>query len=175
MNKFKLISLAVACATMLGINPAVHGQAQKEVTLTAWTADQLYVDYFKTRTAEFEKSHSDLKITWNWVVKPDAPAAALQALAAGETIPDLLGMERKQFNNYMKNDILAKNFLDLTDLIKDPTQYSSAKMAIYTYQGKLYALESQLAASVFYYQPKVYKDNGLDVPKTWEDLVIDHK
>src|SRR5258708_38493850 len=46
-------------------------------------------------------------------------------------------------------------------------------MAIYSYNGKLYGLESSLTGSVFYYQPKLYKDNGLDVPKTWEEMVAD--
>jgi ABC-type glycerol-3-phosphate transport system substrate-binding protein len=158
---------------LLGLNSLTAVHAQKEVKITAWTHDQLYIDYFKTRTAEFEKAHPDIKFTWDWVVKPDAPAAALQALAAGEPIPDLLGIERGQFPNFMKNGIIEKYFLDLTDLIKDPSQYSQARMAIYTYNGKLYALESQLAASVFYYQPKLYKDNGLEVPKTWEEMVAD--
>ena len=173
MKSIKTIALLLLSLSLLGLNGLTAAYAQKEVKISAWTADQLYVDYFKTRTDEFQKAHSDVKITWDFVVKPDAPAAVLQAIAAGETIPDMVGMERKQFSNYMKSDILAKNFVDLSDLIKDPSQYSSAKLAIYTYQGKLYALESQLAASVFYYQPKIYKDNGLEVPKTWEEMVAD--
>jgi len=173
VKRIRIVALLALLSVFLGLNTINVVHAQKAVKITAWTADQLYIDYFKTRTAEFEKSHADLKITWDFVSKPDAPAAVLQALAAGEPIPDMVGMERKQFNNYMKGDILEKNFLDLTDLIKDPSQYSSAKLAIYTFKGKLYALESQLAASVFYYQPKIYKDNGLEVPKTWEEMVAD--
>lgn len=173
MKNVKLLSLLVAVALLLALTPSVGVHAQKAVTITAWTADQNYVNYFKTRTAEFEKMHSDIAFTWNWVVKSDAPGSVLTAIAAGETIPDLIGMERKQFNNYMKSDILAKNFLDLTDLIPDPSQYSAAKLAIYSYQGKLYGLESQLAATVFYYQPKIYTANGLKVPTTWEEMVAD--
>src|SRR5258706_5492580 len=110
VKKVNLLSLLVVSALLLALVPAMNVHAQKEVKISAWTADQLYVDYFKTRTAEFEKAHSDLKITWDFVVKPDAPAAVLQALAAGEPIPDMVSMERKQFNNYMKADILEKNF-----------------------------------------------------------------
>ena len=102
MKKVKLLTLIVVCLMIVGLIPAVHAQTAKEVKITAWTADQLYIDYFKTRTAEFEKLHPEIKFTWDWVSKPNAPADALQALAAGEPIPDLLGMERKQFANYMR-------------------------------------------------------------------------
>ncbi len=173
MKSIKVVALLVLCVALLGVNGLTPARAQKEIKISAWTHDQLYIDYFKTRTAEWEKAHSDLKVTWDWVVKPDAPAAVLQALAAGEAIPDMVGIERAQFANYMKNGIIAQYFMDLTDLIKDPTQYSQGKLAIYSYDGKLYALESQLAASVFYYQPKLYKDNGIEVPKTWEEMVAD--
>jgi len=173
VKKVRLLSLLVVFFTILALFPATHAQAQKEVTITGWTADQNYVNYFKSRTAEWEKTHSDIKVTWNFVVKSDAPAAVLQSIAAGQAIPDMVGIERKSFNNYLAGDTLAKNFLDLSDLIKDPTQYFPAKLAEYSYKGKLYALESQLAASVFYYQPKLYKDNNLAVPTTWEEMVKD--
>src|SRR5262249_7187633 len=128
VKRIRIVALLALCVALIAAALPTVVHAQKEVKISAWTADQLYVDYFKTRTAEFEKMHTDIKFTWDWVVKPDAPAAVLQALAAGETIPDMVGMERKQFNNYMKDDILSKNFLDLSDLITDPTQYSAAKL-----------------------------------------------
>ena len=171
MKKISFLSLLLIVVMILGFSPALRVQAQKEVKLSFWTHDHLYIDYFKTRTAEFEKAHPDIKFTWDYVDKPNAPDDALAALAAGEPVPDLLGIERSVFGKFMKNGIIESNFLDLTDLIKDPSEYSQGRMAIYTYKGKLYALESQLAASVFYYQPQIYKDNGADVPKTWEDMV----
>jgi arabinosaccharide transport system substrate-binding protein len=171
VKKVNLIILLIVCLSIVGLNPTLHVRAQKEVTFTAWTHDQLYIDYFKTRTAEWEAAHPDLKVTWDFVVKPDAGNAVLQALAAGEPIPDLLGIEQGAFPNFMKDGVIEKYFVDLTDLIKDPAEYSQGRMAIYSFNGKLFALESQLAASVLYYQPKIYTDNGLEVPKTWEDML----
>lgn len=171
MKKFQLAVLLVLCVALLGLTLPTPSHAATAVTITGWTHDQLYVNYFKTRTAEFEKMHPDIQFTWNWVVKPNAWDDALKAIAAGEAVPDLLGIERGAFGNFIKGGIIEKYFVDLSDLIKDPTQYSTARMAIYSYNGKLYGLESSLSASVFYYQPKIYKDNGVDVPKTWEDMV----
>src|SRR5579859_6001489 len=171
MKKFQLAILLVVCVAMLGLTLPTPSRAATAVTITGWTHDQLYVNYFKTRTAEFEKLHPDIQFTWNWVVKPAAWDDALKAIAAGEPMPDLLGIERGAFGNFIKGGIIEKYFVDLSDLIKDPSQYSAARMAIYSYNGKLYGLESSLSASVFYYQPKIYKDNGVDVPKTWEDMI----
>lgn len=171
MKKVTLISLFVVGLMMLTSLSVIPVLAQKEVKLSFWTHDQLYINYFKTRTAEFEKLHPDIKFTWDFVVNPDAGNAVLQGIAAGETPPDLLGIEQGTFPNFMKNGAIEKYFVDLTDLIKDPEQYAQGRMAIYTYNGKLYAIESQLAATVFYYQPKIYKDNGIEIPKTWEDML----
>src|SRR6185369_12456014 len=39
--------------------------------------------------------------------------------------------------------------------------------------GKLYALESQLAGSLLYYQPAVFEAAGVEVPTTWEQVIND--
>ncbi|MEP6986358.1 MAG: hypothetical protein ABI970_12215, partial [Chloroflexota bacterium] len=67
MKKFKLAVLIVLSLTLMGISTVVHAQA-KEVTLTARTHDQLYLDYFNSRTADFDKAHPDLKITYDFQV-----------------------------------------------------------------------------------------------------------
>ena len=120
MKKVTLISLFVVGLMMLTSLPAIPVRAQKEVKLSFWTHDQLYINYFKTRTAEFEKLHPDIKFTWDFVVNPDAGNAVLQGIAAGETPPDLLGIEQGTFPNFMKNGAIEKYFVDLTDLIKIP-------------------------------------------------------
>lgn len=168
MKKFRFAVLLLVCLSIIGMSLAA--QAQSEVTLTARTHDQLYLDYFNSRLAEWEALHPDITFTYDFQVDPNAPQTALQSLTAGEPVPDLLGIERGQFPNFMKNGVIAQYFLDLTDLVAaDRADYAEGRMAIYSYEGRLYGLESSLTAGVHYYQPAIYEVAGLEVPTTWEE------
>ncbi len=170
MKKTPLVLLALLCLVMLGISPAVS--AQQEVTLTAWTHDQLYLNYFNSRLEEWEALHPDITFTYDFVVDSNAPTNALNAIAAGEPYPDLLGIEQGAFPNFMRNGIIADYFLDLTDRIGDRREeYAEGRFSIYSYEGRIYAIESSLTASVYYYQPAIYEENGLEVPTTWEEAL----
>src|SRR5258708_37448434 len=106
MKKIRLAIVFMLCITGLSLVMPVPARAATEVKISGWTHDQLYIDYFKTRTAEFEKLHPDIKFTWDWVVKPSAPDDVLHAIAAGEPIPDLLGIERGVFGKSIKRGVI---------------------------------------------------------------------
>lgn len=175
MKKFKIAVLMTLCLALMGISTAVH--AQTEVTLTAWTHDQLYLDYFQARLPDFQALHPELKITLDGTFDSNAPTTALNAIAANPDnpgLPDMIGIERGAFANFTRNGIISKYFLDLSDLVApDIDNYAPGRLAIYSYDGKLYGLESQLAASLLYYQPDVFAAAGVDVPTTWEQVVND--
>lgn len=163
------LSLAV-CALSAGL---VRAQTpQIEVTLSAWTHDRLYLDYFEARLPEWEARHPDIRFSYDFEVLSDTNGAVLSALAAREPIPDLIGIEQGGFPNFMRDGAVARYFLDLTDLIADDRDaYAEGRLAVYSYDGKVYGLESSLTASVYYYQPAIFEANGLEVPTTWEALV----
>ncbi len=167
MRRFGFVALLVIALVVLGLSTAVT--AQQEVTLTAWTHDQLYVDYFNSRLEEWEATHPDITFTYDFQLMPAAWDRAIEALAAGETLPDLLGLEQGGFPNYMKNDVISTYFVDLTDIVAPVRdQYAEGRFSIYSHQGRLYALESSLTASVYYYQPAIFEAHGAEVPTTWE-------
>jgi arabinosaccharide transport system substrate-binding protein len=166
MRKHALAVILLLCGMVTWTN------AQEEVTLSAWTHDQLYLDFFNSRLPEWEAMHPDIKFTYDFQIFPQAWDTYLEALAAGEPTPDLLGLEQGHFPKFMKDGIIEKYFVDLSDLVADNrSDYSEGRMSIYTYNGKLYGLESSLTASVYYYQPKIFEDNGLEVPTTWEEML----
>jgi ABC-type glycerol-3-phosphate transport system substrate-binding protein len=170
MKRTQLVILTLVCLALLSVGAVVH--AQTEVTLSASSQDQLYLDYFNSRLPEWEALHPDITFTYDFVNDPNTGQTVLQQLTAGEEIPDLIGFERSQFPAFMRDGIIAQYFLDLSDLVADDIDnYSAGRMAIYSYEGKLYALESQLAASVHYYQPAIYEELGLEVPTTWEEAL----
>lgn len=172
MKRFKLTALLVFCFWLTAIGVAVQAQDVQDVTLTAWTHDQLYLDYFNARLPEFQALHPELNITLESVYDSNAPTNALNAIAAGEAYPDLLGLERGQFPNFMRNGIIANYFLDLTDRIGDRRgEYAEGRWSIYSYEGRLYGIESSLTASVLYYQPALFEAAGVEVPTTWEQVL----
>jgi len=170
VKKFTLAALLIALVSMFGLSMVVH--AQTEVELSAWTHDQLYLDYFTSRLEEWEAAHPDITFTYDFTVIPNSAEAFLQGLSAGEELPDLLGIEQGGFPNFMKNGVIASNFLDITDRVGDRRdEYAEGRWSIYSYEGRLFALESSLTASVMYYQPAIFEEHGIEVPTTWEEML----
>lgn len=170
MKKFLPLALILITLLAIGFSPVIH--AQEEVTLSAWTHDQLYIDYFNSRLDEWEALHPDINFTYDFQVIPAVWDRVLESLAAGEEIPDLLGLEQSGFPNYMKDGVIATYFVDLTDLIGDRRDdYAEGRWSIYSYEGRIFAVESSLTASVYYYQPAIFEEYGVAVPETWEEML----
>src|SRR5689334_8386693 len=112
MQRARFFGFVALCLGLLSFGVLTAG-AQTEVNLSAWTHDQLYLDYFNSRLEEWEALHPDTTFTYDFQLISNAPEAYLQALAAGEPVPDLLGLEQGQFPNFMKNGTIASNFVDL--------------------------------------------------------------
>jgi len=168
--KNKILVLFLACVAVFAM--AVTSSAQEEVTLSVWTHDQLYIDYFESRIPEWEELHPDINFTYDFQVLSNAPDAALTALAAGEPLPDLLGIEQGTFPNFMRDGIIAEHFLDLTDRIGERAdEYAEGRWTLYSYEGRIFAVESSLTASVYYYQPAIFEEYGVEVPETWEEAM----
>lgn len=167
------ITLVIVVLAMLVMSMAmIPVQAQEDVTITMWTHDQLYIDYFLEKAAEWEEQWPDYNITYDFQQIPDAPGAALTAIAAGEPLPDLLGLEISWFPRFMNNGIIDQYFVDLTDLISDRReQFVEGRWSPYAYEGKLYGVESALTAGVYYYQPAIFEEYGVEVPTTWEEFL----
>ncbi|MCA9331051.1 carbohydrate ABC transporter substrate-binding protein, partial [Candidatus Saccharibacteria bacterium] len=170
MNKRKLTLVLVFSLVLFGIS--IVAQAQTDVTLTARTHDQLYIDYFMSRADEFDALHPELNITYDFQVDSQIADNTVNQLAAGEQIPDLVGIERGWFGRLMKDGAIAQYFLDLSPVIGDRVdEYSEGRWSIYSYQGEIYGIESSLTPSVLYYQPALFEAAGVEVPSTWEEVL----
>ncbi len=173
VKRLKLVLLVLVCLTMVMFGTIAQAK-QTEVTLTALTHDQLYLDYFNSRLPEWEAAHPDIHFTYDFQQDPSDAQTVLNELAAGEQIPDLVGIERGSFGSFMKDGAISQFFVDLTPLIGDRVNdYSPGRWSIYSYQGEIYGIESSLTPSVLYYQPALFQAAGVDVPTTWEQVLND--
>lgn len=168
----RLLRRALLFVLPLLFGSSVYVRAQEEVTLSAWTHDRLYLDYFEARLSEWEAQHPEITFSYDFEVLSDTNGSVLSALAAREPIPDLIGIEQGGFPNFMRDGAVARYFLDLTDLFADNRDaYAEGRLAVYTYDERVFGLESSLTASVYYYQPAIFEANGVEVPTTWEEML----
>ena len=154
-----------------GLFSSAFAQDEQDVTISMLTHDQLYIDFFTEFVKTWEQKWPDYTITYDFQQNPDPTTVALTALAAGEPIPDLLGIEVSTFPRFMQNGIIADHFVDLTDLIDNRSDFIEGRLSPYSYEGGLYGAESALTASVYYYQPAIFEEYGVSVPTTWDEFL----
>ena len=166
-----IISLMLAFALLWGALPAA-AQDVSEVTLTMWTHDGLYVQFFSARAEEWKERYPDVDFNFEFEVVPSVFDKVLGNLAAGEEIPDLLGIEQGSFPRFMQGGIIESKFVDLTDLLADDyDMIIEGRHTPYKYQGRVYGVDSSLCGVVYYYQPAIFEERGLSVPTTWDEYL----
>ena len=175
----RLLTIAIimlAGALLLAAQPAA-AQDASEVTLTMWTHDGLYVQFFSARAEEWQDRYPDIDFTFEFEVVPSVFDKVLGNLAAGEEIPDLLGIEQGSFPRFMQGGIIESKFLDLTDLLADDYDLIvEGRHTPYKYQGRVYGVDSSLCGVVYYYQPAIFRrarfvcaDDLGRIPGDWRD------
>ncbi|WP_427366634.1 ABC transporter substrate-binding protein [Candidatus Caldatribacterium saccharofermentans] len=170
----KAILFVTVLTLLAGISSSVVGAgAKEEITISMWTHDNLYVEFFTRRGEEWAAIHPEYKVNFDFVQIPydQLWPKILTALAAGKGVPDLIGIEINAFSRFMKGDIAEKTLVDLTPLIGAERE-KFLRWEPYMYKGKIYGIESALCPVVFYYRKTVFDEAGITTPlETWEEFV----
>lgn len=98
----------------------------------------------------------------------------LEAGASGGTLPDVFWMHSNNAQKYMENDLL----LDLTDKIAasdkiDLNNYYSEISALYTSNGRQYAMPKDIDTIALWYNKSMFDEAGLAYPDdtwTWDTM-----
>jgi ABC-type glycerol-3-phosphate transport system substrate-binding protein len=142
------------------------------VTIKMWTHDDLYRQFFQKRIDMMNEKNPDYKIVLDTQIMPNTITSLITASVAGEPLPDLIGVEQGWFPTLMEDGGVGDFLMDLTDRVGDRyDDYVQGRWALYTYDGKIYGIESALTTSVFYYQPAIFEKYGIQVPTTWEEYL----
>lgn len=174
-------ALAACTPATSTTGPAGEGEPQdapsaekQAVTLSMWTHDNLYVQFYTKCGNVWKEKYADkYDITFNFQQLPEVFTKMLASLSAGEEVPDLFGLEQGQFGSYTKDDLIEQKFVDISPFIAtERDKFVENTWTKYTYKGKTYGVESALCTVGYYYQPAVLEKAGAsDLPKTWEDFL----
>lgn len=145
-------------------------------TLTVWCWDPNFNIYAINKAAEiYAKDHDGFNVKVTEIQSDDIETKLTTAMSAGDlsTLPDIFLMQDNSFQKYATNypDI----FVDLTDKGIDFTQFSEAKVAYSTLDGKNYGVPFDNGAAISCYRTDMLEKAGYTVDDftdiTWDDFM----
>ena len=153
-----------------------EGTSSDENTLTVWTWDPNFNIYAINKAAEiYAKDHPGFKVEVSEIQSDDIETRLTTAVSAGDlsTLPDIFLMQDNSFQKYATNypDI----FTDLTDSGIDFSQFSAAKVAYSTLDGKNYGIPFDNGAVIECLRTDMLEEAGYTVDDftdiTWSDFM----
>ena len=168
MKKGVAVSMAAAMAL---------SAAMMMTSVPVYAGDPLEIEFFQQKCEEgpqkgyqeiidkFNKENPDIKITMNTV--PDAGTVLTSRISSGDIpvifsdYPTQTQFKQKVANGYVQ-DLSGQDFLNNVDS-------SSLKMTVQE-DGDYYALPYSRNYIGVYYNVQMFEDNGIEVPKTWQEF-----
>jgi ABC-type glycerol-3-phosphate transport system substrate-binding protein len=158
-------------ATPVAVNAATA--AGGKATITLWTHDDGLVKFLGNRAAEWIPTKTGWEIKTDFQVVADPPTKELTALAAGQGVPELFGVQVDNFSRFQKGDICVNAFTDIGPLIKEaggPENF--VKLSIYSWKDKNYAVDWASSPVVYFYREDLFQEAGVKLPiETFDDLI----
>lgn len=154
----------------------VEGSSDDDNTLTVWTWNPNFNVYAIKKAAEiYAQDHEGFKVEVSEVQSDDIETRLTTAVSAGDlsTLPDIFLMQDNSFQKYATNypDI----FTDLTDSGIDFSEFSSAKVAYSTLDGKNYGIPFDNGAVIECLRTDMLEQAGFTVDDftdiTWNDFM----
>ena len=165
-------SAAAASASSAAVTEGSGG----ENTLTVWCWDPNFNIYAIQKAADlYAKDHDGFKVEISEISSDDIEAKITTAVQANDlsTLPDIFLMQDNSFQKY--TSFYPDVFVDLTDKGIDFSQFSSAKVAYSTLDGKNYGLPFDNGAVVNCVRTDILEQAGFTVDDftdiTWSDYM----
>lgn len=133
-------------------------------TSTAGSEDKV----FKKIAEDFEKKHPKVDVKYVNVPFGDAQNKFKNAAQSGSDAPDVIRSEVAWTPEFADLGYLAP--LDGTSALKDSDDFLKQAAASTEYKGKTYAVPQVIDSMGIFYNKKIFKEAGVEVPKTVDEL-----
>lgn len=170
MSRYGALLLAVVLLVGLSCNVA----AQKKVTIVHWQHHSpARLELVQTFAEEFMKQNPNVKIEIESVPESDYFQKLLPALAAGSG-PDTFQIPTGQVPAYAASGVIQQIDPRVATARQIENDFIAPAIKRLKYDGKYYGFPVDTQTIVLFYNPKLFKEAGLDParpPQTWDELI----
>lgn len=151
--------------------PAASGD-QKVIKFMHRFPDEPYNSFIESKLHEYEVSHPDIKFEIISAQNQEYKEK-IKIVVGGDDTPDIFF---SWVGDFTERFIREGLILDLTPYLEaDPEWKDSlieSQMEQYTNKdGMVYGIPFRLDCKLFFYNKKMFDENGLEAPKTWDELI----
>lgn len=127
--------------------------------------------FFDKMIAEFEKENPNVKINVDYVLN-DSYKEKIRILVANKDLPDIF---TSWSDSFAENIVSSENIMDLSDIYKNDKEWSDnileSQIRAFSFNDKIYGVPLTIDGKAFFYNKEAFRKNGIEVPKTYEELI----
>ena len=152
-----------------GATTAPAAELEGKISFLHKYADPRYAPYFDAVVAAYMAENPKVEI--EVMAETDQGVKdKLRVLAASNTLPDVYFSWAGDFTKkFVRGDLARDLTADVSGEWKD--SFTPAALEAYTYDGKLYGVPFTLDAKYLVFNNKLFADNDVAVPTTFEELL----
>ncbi|WP_367566192.1 ABC transporter substrate-binding protein [Lacrimispora sp.] len=126
---------------------------------------------FQELVKEYMAENPNVDIQMDSIIN-DQYKEKIRMVVSTDEIPDLFS---SWSGTFAKEMIASGNVMELNQVYDENKEWSSqiAKASVdgFTFDGTTYAIPWSQDGKVFYYNKKIFADNNLQIPKTWNEFI----
>lgn len=176
LSLFLVLLLALAgCSGAGSKSSSTEKASASKVKLTIWhnfAGDDLRAKTVRGMIAQFKKDNPNIEVD-EQAIPVDGYRQRISTVAAANELPDVFLTYAGSFTDEFQKNKLIQPITPLFD--KNPEwkdSFLKGALDPYNYDGQLYSAPVAMSATSFlYYNKKLFKDNNLEVPQTWNEFI----
>ncbi|MGI2329233.1 extracellular solute-binding protein [Planococcus sp. YIM B11945] len=166
--------LLVGCSSDSGDSSSASGDTEIQF-MHLWPegSSKKHFDVVNDIIADYEKEHDGVKVDLE-VLSNEQYKDKLRVLSTSKELPDV-GLTWSA--GFLEPYVGGNMFAPLDDVIESDLKdaFVPGTAEAYALDGKTYGLPLELNIVSIYYNEQLFKDNGIEVPSTYEDLIAASK
>ncbi|WP_281998608.1 ABC transporter substrate-binding protein [Priestia flexa] len=163
------ILFVVAITALVGCSNELKSSVKKtEVVLAGWGGNPEEMRLLKQTIAEFEKKHPEISVKHEVIT--DQYMDILKTRLIGGNGPDVFYLDALEAPGLIETGIVENLNPYVTEKF-DVEDFETPMLKAFQKDGKTYGFPKDYSTLALFYNEKLFKKGGVEVPTTWDELI----